>query len=138
VTPATSPTPEATPPPGDSVACIVQQVKAIQELHIPLGWTTQKTDPRLPANVPQWGFKVLGLLLTGIALSFGAPFWFDLLGRLINLRASGPPPPSSSGGGQAAGATPIPIDSAPAEPEDESAPQAGGETAEGRADAPGG
>ncbi len=136
--PATSPTPGATPPPGDSVACIVQQVKAIQELHIPLGWTTQKPDPRLPANVPQWGFKVLGLLLTGVALSFGAPFWFDLLGRLTNLRASGPPPPSSSGGGQAAGSTPITIKPAPAQPEDEPAPPAGGQMADGSADPHGG
>lgn len=29
----------------------------------------------------------LGFLLTGLAASLGAPFWFDLLSRIVNLRA---------------------------------------------------
>ena len=33
-----------------------------------------------------------GYTLSIIALSFGAPFWFDLLKRLVNLRQSGVPP----------------------------------------------
>lgn len=33
----------------------------------------------------------VGWLLTAIALSLGAPFWFDLLNRLVKLRASIPP-----------------------------------------------
>lgn len=40
------------------------------------------------------GFNVLaalaGWLITGIAATLGAPFWFDLLGRLVRLRGSGP------------------------------------------------
>lgn len=43
-----------------------------------------------------------GWLLTAIAGSIGAPFWFDLLGRFINIRASGRAPgqhsPSDSPG----------------------------------------
>lgn len=35
------------------------------------------------------GKKFLGFLLTALAISLGAPFWFDLLGKFINLRASG-------------------------------------------------
>jgi hypothetical protein len=38
---------------------------------------------------------VLGWLLTGIAITFGAPFWFDLLGKVSNLRAAGAKPPES-------------------------------------------
>lgn len=34
----------------------------------------------------------LGLLLTGLAASLGAPFWFDLLNKFVTLRASGKPP----------------------------------------------
>lgn len=33
----------------------------------------------------------VGWLLTAVALSLGAPFWFDLLNRLVKLRASIPP-----------------------------------------------
>jgi hypothetical protein len=38
-----------------------------------------------------WVLKITGLLITGLAVSFGAPFWFDLLGKLANLRNSGTP-----------------------------------------------
>ncbi len=38
-----------------------------------------------------WVLKIVGLLLTGLAVSFGAPFWFDLLCKLANLRNSGKP-----------------------------------------------
>ena len=34
----------------------------------------------------------LGFLLTGLAISLGAPFWFDLLNKFINLRVSGSKP----------------------------------------------
>jgi len=37
--------------------------------------------------------ELVGWLLTGVAISFGAPFWFDLLGQLINIRSAGPKPP---------------------------------------------
>lgn len=33
--------------------------------------------------------KMLGFILTAFAISLGAPFWFDLLAKLINLRGSG-------------------------------------------------
>jgi hypothetical protein len=36
--------------------------------------------------------KILGLLLTAIALSLGAPFWFDLLNKLVNIRQAGKRP----------------------------------------------
>jgi hypothetical protein len=41
--------------------------------------------------------KLPGLLITIIALSLGAPFWFDMLQKLVNLRAAGNPPPTTSG-----------------------------------------
>jgi hypothetical protein len=33
--------------------------------------------------------KIIGLLITTIAVSFGAPFWFELLNKLVNLRMAG-------------------------------------------------
>ena len=31
----------------------------------------------------------LGLLITGLAISHGSSLWFDMLGKLVNLRSSG-------------------------------------------------
>ncbi|HUN92643.1 MAG TPA: hypothetical protein VMU33_11335 [Burkholderiaceae bacterium] len=38
------------------------------------------------------GVTLLGWLVTAVASVFGAPFWFDLLGKLVQLRGSGPKP----------------------------------------------
>lgn len=40
--------------------------------------------------------NVLGFLITALAISLGAPFWFDLLNKFINLRASGAKPEETS------------------------------------------
>ena len=34
--------------------------------------------------------KLIGWLLTALAISLGAPFWFDLLNKFVKLRESGP------------------------------------------------
>ena len=49
------------------------------------------TDPQhLPLGVGSWLIKLLGLLITVLALSLGAPFWFDALTKLGSLRQAGP------------------------------------------------
>jgi hypothetical protein len=41
---------------------------------------------------------VFGLLITAAAISLGAPFWFDILSKAVNIRAAGPnPAPSPKG-----------------------------------------
>lgn len=43
-------------------------------------------------NSWSWGnfFKyLLGIIISGISLSFGAPFWFDILTKFVNIRRSG-------------------------------------------------
>ncbi|HEY9616481.1 MAG TPA: hypothetical protein V6C64_06560, partial [Microcoleaceae cyanobacterium] len=37
---------------------------------------------------------ILGWLLSGIAIAMGAPFWFDLLGKVMNVRNTGSKPAS--------------------------------------------
>ncbi len=62
----------------------------------PLGWRTSAGDVRgFPHGGIAWFEKVLGILISVAAVSMGAPFWFDMLNKLINLRLSGAPPPSS-------------------------------------------
>lgn len=69
--------PSATP---DSVSTL----KGLNEL--PIGWQNE-------INV----FSPIGWLITATAALFGAPFWFDLLQRLIRLRGTGPKPSAQTG-----------------------------------------
>lgn len=57
---------------------------------LPIGWP----DPNIhraswPSDLV---LKLVGLWLTAIALSLGAPFWFDVLSQFMNLRGSGDKP----------------------------------------------
>lgn len=53
-----------------------------------LGWRGALTDNSLR----DWGERLLGWLLTILALSLGAPFWFDMLNKFMNIRSSGKSP----------------------------------------------
>ncbi|MGZ3548300.1 MAG: hypothetical protein ACXWNK_11000 [Vulcanimicrobiaceae bacterium] len=59
---------------------------------VPCG-TEQHEGPRL-----FWFLKVIGLVLSAIALSLGAPFWFDALKLLVNVRNAGQAPAPAQGG----------------------------------------
>jgi hypothetical protein len=50
-----------------------------------------------PDSAASISLKFLGWLITAFAVSQGAPFWFDLMNRFINLRGSGPKPGSVAG-----------------------------------------
>jgi hypothetical protein len=87
-------------------------VRSISALKLPLGWTPPhvttvspsgartvvvSTDPQhVPLGASSWLIKLLGLLLTVLALSLGAPFWFDALTKLGSLRQAGPKPARSA------------------------------------------
>jgi hypothetical protein len=78
---------------GSDTTQLEQQLAAAP---IPIGWAGSGPQG-LPGN-PPWGWlaKLAGLLLTTIAISVGAPFWFDLLKRIMNIRSSGPEPKADS------------------------------------------
>ena len=65
---------------------------AVDALGLPLGWVTQpanRSDPRrIPGEPFEWLLKIIGLALTGFAVSQGAPFWFDLLNKFIVIRST--------------------------------------------------
>jgi hypothetical protein len=44
----------------------------------------------------EWAFNVVGWLLTAVAVSLGAPFWFDLINKFVNIRMVGQKPPTAS------------------------------------------
>ncbi|HZO93779.1 MAG TPA: hypothetical protein VFB22_08400 [Candidatus Baltobacteraceae bacterium] len=82
---------------------------------IPLGWSFSKNPPYVeqltscdavqPQVVPMgWSFgrfirdvwwiilKIVGLVTTAVAISLGAPFWFDVLSQLTRVRQAGKKP----------------------------------------------
>lgn len=74
----------------------IKDAKAALESDIPLGWKKvelQSLGHWSPALILT---KISGLLATILAIFMGAPFWFDLLNKLANLRGTGPKPPSST------------------------------------------
>jgi len=72
------------------VKAIIELQDTLADLNLPVWWTP--AEDRVPKDWAGWLYKVLGLLITALLVSIGAPFWFDLLNRLVNLRATGNPP----------------------------------------------
>ncbi|MGI9022449.1 MAG: hypothetical protein ACR2HV_04310 [Acidimicrobiales bacterium] len=67
---------------GDQVSSIQSDLSQINGLQLPVGWGSgQRPDNYFVA--------ALGWLLTALALSLGAPFWFDLLNKVTSLRGGG-------------------------------------------------
>lgn len=81
---------------GGADADQTQLLSAASKLGLPLGWVPDSGDPgaheQLPVTFGGWLLKLSGLLLTVLACSLGAPFWFDTLSKFINLRGTGTPP----------------------------------------------
>src|SRR5919197_870048 len=120
--PAPSPTPTPADPAEQSKAAAqkVREVKAqLDVLGLPIGWVRSPPNPDDPRHFPatwgQWGLELLGILITALAFSQGAPFWFDLLNKFIVIRSTvkpreksqpqpskdRPAPETTEGGGEA-------------------------------------
>jgi hypothetical protein len=78
-------------PTGKSVEELRAEVEkayaVLGKASLPIGW-----DRPGPDDAAGWLMKLAGLLITAVAVSFGAPFWFDLLNNVTNLRLAGPKP----------------------------------------------
>ena len=62
----------------------------------PIGWKIEDgTIKNLPNSKLGWFNLILGWLVTTAAISLGAPFWFDLLSKVANLRGTGGKTPTS-------------------------------------------
>lgn len=62
----------------------------MKRLQFPIGWT--KKSLNIFNSFWQILSKAVGLFLTGLAVSLGAPFWFDTLNKFVNLRSTGTKP----------------------------------------------
>jgi hypothetical protein len=66
---------------------------AVNALGLPIGWT-RPTDTnhddrrRVPTTFGDIFLKLVGILVTGFAISQGAPFWFDVLNKFMVVRST--------------------------------------------------
>ncbi len=77
--------------PGNNSASSAANQPATQdeldELGQVVGWSHQP-----PASKGQWADHILGWILSIVAVSLGAPFWFDLLNKFMRIRNGGDAP----------------------------------------------
>jgi hypothetical protein len=82
------------PAPGQPAGAPPDLKAALQQLDeegaLPLGWKPEATRDwrRVPQSGGEWALKILGLLLTTFAVSLGAPFWFDMLNKIMVVRST--------------------------------------------------
>jgi hypothetical protein len=70
--------------------------RVLSESGLPVGWLLEKGDPRdIPRDTMGAALKLLGLAITIFAVSLGAPFWFDLLNKIVMIRSAGKSPAES-------------------------------------------
>lgn len=79
---------------SDQLRQVGEDIRAAQPL--PIGWSHEPIGVlRAIFSWPTGLFKFLGILVSSFAILMGAPFWFDMLNKIINLRISGNPPAPS-------------------------------------------
>jgi hypothetical protein len=58
-------------------------------------WSHERQEP-LRSLLVEWLLRVCGWLLMAVAVSLGAPFWFDLINQFINIRMVGQKPATAA------------------------------------------
>lgn len=89
--------------PSDQLNCISTAVNnSLQNVSLPIGWSSANLEQQRNEDfyIQQGNHKLffrgfksfLGWIVSGLAIVMGAPFWFELLGKVINVRNTGPKP----------------------------------------------
>lgn len=78
VTAAETLTKKQTPPTKED------SLEVLHELELPIGWS----DAAVPHDRQQWLNRILGWLITAMAAMLGAPFWFDVLNKVMVIRST--------------------------------------------------
>ena len=69
----------------------------LKEVELPIGWTSSNLKQQINSTKYRVNglpvFSVLSMIagwfVSGIAIAMGAPFWFDLLGKVMNVKNAG-------------------------------------------------
>ncbi|MGJ5676264.1 MAG: hypothetical protein ACR9NN_22105 [Nostochopsis sp.] len=78
--------------------------QALTNISLPIGWSDANLQQQIKWTRQSKNtfpyLKILGLIpgwiLSGIAIAMGAPFWFDLLSKIVNVRNAGSRPSSET------------------------------------------
>jgi hypothetical protein len=75
---------------GDASGDVERRLEAnlaeMRKIGLPVGWSKARLPPDIDRSwIP---LKIVGLALTTLAISFGAPFWFDVLNKFMIVRSS--------------------------------------------------
>ena len=87
-----------TKPDGTPDTELKDLLSAVDALPLPIGWRGGLEAKFYPAGssagdqIWSWITAVVGWSLTALAISLGASFWFDALGKLLKLRTAGTAP----------------------------------------------
>jgi hypothetical protein len=76
---------------NDALKCATDSIRAAEVP--PIGWASDGV--RKKPEGWEWLWKILGILISSVAVAMGAPFWFSLLNKVVNVRLTGSPPPDS-------------------------------------------
>ncbi|NET52124.1 MAG: hypothetical protein F6K09_26555, partial [Merismopedia sp. SIO2A8] len=76
---------------------------ALKDLPLPIGWKAEVVaQQKEQEQASGWQFPILrrliGWLISGVALSMGASFWYNLIGRVIRVRNTGSTTTKATGG----------------------------------------
>lgn len=72
--------------PGEARDNLQARLQALRTLDLPIGWDHR---PSGSGGLSWFLQEVVGLLLTTLAVSLGAPFWFDALNKVMTVKTTG-------------------------------------------------
>ena len=71
---------------ADSSVTAREAVSRLENIRLPIGWPRSYNISDNPMIA--WPSTILGWMLTALAVSLGAPFWFDLLNKVMVIRST--------------------------------------------------
>ena len=74
------------------VKSINHKIDEFRHLGLPIGWNISEKSSSLLLPQQDTRFFLIGWLLTALAGTLGAPFWFDAISKLFTIRGSGKKP----------------------------------------------
>jgi hypothetical protein len=88
---------ENTTDPNQKKLIDTQLRDSLDQMPLPLGWTQVNLDNQAQyrenvafgGSVMGWLRQGIGWIITGVAITMGSPFWFDLIGKFINIKNTG-------------------------------------------------
>ncbi len=76
---------------------VIKNAETVLKASFPLGWVNSSYSESRDFGdwILFWIGKLIGMALTVVAIMMGAPFWFDILNKVSNIRGSGKRPAES-------------------------------------------